>query len=130
MAGKAWRLRITIDGRTYDATVEDLDEGADAPAGAVPAPERPAVPPAARPDEGPPSPAPARAGEVRAPLPGVVTELRCRAGHEVRAGQVLLVLEAMKMDNEIAAPRAGTLRELRVARGDQVEAGQVLAVVG
>jgi biotin carboxyl carrier protein len=122
-----WRLRITIDGHTYDALVEELEAAGPAPA-PVP-PPAPEPPPAAVPAAGAPAPAPA-AGEVRAPLPGVVTEVRCRVGQAVAAGQVLLILEAMKMDNEIGAPSAGTVRELRVARGDAVEPGQVLVVVG
>lgn len=130
------RLRITVNGRSYDVTVEELGaESAPAPpvaAGPVSTP-RPMVG-----SEPPPPPAPARAtppagsasgAEVLAPLPGVVTEVRVESGQAVAAGEVLLVLEAMKMDNDIPAPRAGTVREVRVQHGDQVAARQVLVVL-
>lgn len=121
MARLALRLRITINGHVYEAMVEELPaEGQPVAA----APQASVAPP-------PPVPAqPAAAGEVRAPLPGVVTEVKCEPGQRVRAGQALLVLEAMKMDNEITAPGDGTVRELLVARGQQVAMGQVLAVMG
>ena len=116
------RLRITFNGRSYDVTVEDLD----APA---PAPASPAVAAPVAAASVPPIPA-AGGGEVRSPMPGVVSAVSVRVGQAVAAGDVLLVLEAMKMDNEIPAPAAGTVREIRVARGDQVAAQQVLLVLG
>ena len=64
-----------------------------------------------------------------APLPGVVTEVRVAPGQAVAAGEVVVVLEAMKMDNDILAPRAGTVRDVRVDRGDQVASRQVLVVL-
>ena len=63
-------------------------------------------------------------------MPGVVSEVRARVGAQVAAGDVLLILEAMKMDNEIAAPNGGTVREVRVSRGEQVALQQVLVVLG
>ena len=124
------RLRITIQGRAYEATVEDL--GAESDHGApIPAPAQPLRAPHEPPEARALAPAPGRgAGEVLAPLPGVVTEVKCRAGQAVAAGQVLLLIEAMKMDNEITAGESGTVREVRVARGDQVAPGQVLVVLG
>jgi len=68
-------------------------------------------------------------GAVVAPMPGKVIKLAAERGASVEAGQVLIVLEAMKMEHELAAPAAGTLSELRVAEGDQVEAGAALAVI-
>ncbi len=118
-----------MNGRAYEVTVEELgpESPAAAPAGGPP----PAVSaPAPSPVSAPP---PAGAGsdaDVLAPLPGVVTEVRVAQGQTVAAGDVLLVLEAMKMDNDIPAPRAGTVREVRVDRGDQVAARQVLVVLG
>ena len=69
------------------------------------------------------------AGGVTAPLSGRVLRVAVAAGDAVEAGQLLLVLEAMKMENEINAPRAGTVRELRVAEGAQVAEGDTLAVL-
>lgn len=119
------RLRITINGHVYEATVEDLDEAPGAPAPPPPGAGRSAARRAAA-----PSAAAAAPGEVRAPLPGIVAEIKVQVGQQVEAGDVLLVLEAMKMDNEIHAPRAGRVSALKVARGEQVASGQVLAVVG
>ncbi|HJK97086.1 MAG TPA: biotin/lipoyl-containing protein, partial [Polyangiaceae bacterium LLY-WYZ-14_1] len=69
------------------------------------------------------------AGALTAPMPGQVVALRAAVGDPVTPGQVLLVLEAMKMEHAVTAPEAGTVEALPVAPGDQVEAGQVLAVV-
>ena len=68
-------------------------------------------------------------GALVAPMPGKVIKLAVSEGAEVEAGDVLVVLEAMKMEHELTAPAAGTLEELRVAEGDQVEAGAPLAVI-
>ena len=65
-------------------------------------------------------------GRVSAPLAGVVVELHVRVGDEVEAGQPLLVIEAMKMQNEVQAPRAGVITALHVARGDRAEKGELL----
>jgi biotin carboxyl carrier protein len=66
---------------------------------------------------------------VRSPMPGRVVKLLARAGERVAAGQAVVVVEAMKMENELRAPRAGTVREVRCAEGAAVEAGQDLVVV-
>jgi biotin carboxyl carrier protein len=67
--------------------------------------------------------------EVRASMPGKVVAVLVEVGAAVEAGSGLLVIEAMKMENEIASPRAGTVRELRVQAGQAVEAGELLAIV-
>ena len=67
--------------------------------------------------------------EVRAVMPGKVVAILVEVGAAVERGQGLLVIEAMKMENEIAAPRAGTIRELRVVPGQAVEPGEILAIV-
>ena len=117
------RLRSTLNGRAYEVTVEELgpESPAASPAVSAPAPSPVSAPP------------PVGVGSdtaVLAPLPGVVTEVRVAQGQTVAAGDVLLVLEAMKMDNDIPSPQAGTVREVRVDRGDQVAARQVLVVLG
>ena len=67
--------------------------------------------------------------EVRAVMPGKVVAILVEVGTTVERGQGLLVIEAMKMENEITAPRAGTLTELRVVPGQAVDAGEILALV-
>jgi len=135
---RTMRLRITINGRTYVAEVEVLEEGERGPEPAVPSTTRGAAapPPSAPATPAPTAPAgdPVGAGpvggtEVKAALPGVVTEVRVRPGQSVAAGDVLLVLEAMKMDNDVVAPVAGTVRAVLVGRGDQVAAQQTLALI-
>ncbi|MDA8324056.1 MAG: biotin/lipoyl-binding protein [Actinomycetota bacterium] len=71
----------------------------------------------------------AESGSLRAPMPGSVVKVVCSPGQPVAAGEVVLVLEAMKMEHQIAAPAAGVLTELRVSQGAQVNAGDVLAIV-
>ena len=83
----------------------------------------------ARPASPRPASAASVAGGVTAPLSGRVLRVAVAAGDAVEAGQLLLVLEAMKMENEINAPRAGTVRELPVAEGAQVAEGDTLAVL-
>jgi acetyl/propionyl-CoA carboxylase alpha subunit len=71
-----------------------------------------------------------RGAALEAPMPGSVLDVRVRAGDEVRAGDVLVVLESMKMELEVVAPEAGTVQRLAVAVGDRVSGGQVLVAIG
>lgn len=105
---------ITVNGVAYNVTVE---EGASS-APAAPQPEVKTAAPAA----------PAATGNVivEAPMPGNVIDIKVSAGAEVKMGDALLVLEAMKMENEIVAPSNGTIASVNVNKGDSVEAGQVL----
>ena len=68
-------------------------------------------------------------GRVKAPIPGLVTRIHVEAGQAVEVGQPLLVLEAMKMENEIKAPESGIVKDIPVAEGTRVTEGQVLAVI-
>ena len=72
------------------------------------------------------------AGEsaVNAPMPGKVIKLVASVGQAVKAGEVVLILEAMKMQNEIVAPVDGSVKAINVAAGQAVQAGEVLAVIG
>jgi propionyl-CoA carboxylase alpha chain len=69
------------------------------------------------------------AGALVAPMPGTVLAVHAAAGDTVAAGQLLMIVEAMKMEHRITAPRAGTVREVRAQRGDQVSSGDLLAVL-
>lgn len=129
--------KITINGKTYDVGVEEADGGAEvksvqvaapvaapkaAPAAAAPAPKA-AAPAAAAPKA-------AAAGDVTAPLAGTVLSIAVTEGQQVKAGQVLLVFEAMKMENEIVAPSAGTVKKIHVAKGAVLETGMAVITLG
>ena len=118
---------ITVNGQTYVVDVEEV--GAPAPAAAPAAPvAKPAAAPA--PKAAPAAPVAAGAGEsVKAPMPGTILDVKVAAGQKVNAGDTLVVLEAMKMENEIPAPKAGTVAQVVVSKGASVNAGDVLVVL-
>lgn len=125
------KYRVTLNGRTYEVEVEAgramlADEyEAYAPVPAV-APASPAPVPAAAPA----APAVAASGEViKAPMSGTVLKLPVQQGQKVKKGQVLVILEAMKMENEIVAPRDGTVSQVVAAKGSAVESGAPLVVL-
>lgn len=117
---------ITVNGNVYDVTVEE-STGAAAPAAApraaAPAPKAAAPKKAA-------APAGAEGSvKVAAPMPGKILNVKASAGQAVKKGEVLIILEAMKMENEIVAPSDGTVASINVAVGDSVEAGATLATL-
>lgn len=119
---------ITVNGNVYDVTVEETGAGSVSAPAAAPkaAPKAPAAAPKAA--------APAATGaagsvKVNAPMPGKILKTVAAAGQAVKRGEVLVVLEAMKMENEIVAPQDGTVASINVAVGDSVEAGAVLATL-
>lgn len=116
---------ITVNGVAYSVSVEETVAGAApvaAPAVAAPvAPKAPAAPAAA-----PKAPASAGAVTVKAPMPGNILDVKVKAGDSVKAGDILVILEAMKMENEIVAPQDGTVASINVNKGDTVNSGDVL----
>ncbi len=123
---------ITVNGNVYEVTVEEGFTGAaSAPKAAAPAPKAaPAAAPKAAPAAAPAAPAGAAgAVAVTAPMPGKILGVKASAGQAVKRGQVLLILEAMKMENEIVAPQDGTVATINVAVGDSVEPGATLATL-
>lgn len=128
------RLRVTVDGHSYDVTVEVPDEtnspaalaapiAAPAPPpAAAPTAPAPAAPAAAAPSSGPTGP-----GEVPSPLAGRVTAVVVTVGQEVKEGDHLVTLEAMKMNTFVFAPKDGKVAEIKTAVGSAVEEGQSLA---
>ena len=126
------KYRITLKGKTYEVEVERgeamiLDEyDAKAPVPAAPAP----IAPAAAPTAAPAPAAPTAAGTVvTAPLPGNVLAINVKPGESVKAGQTLLLIEAMKMENEVVAPCDGVVKQLAVSKGALVATGDTLLVI-
>lgn len=119
---------ITVNGVAYSVSVEETAAGAPpwrrpgrcSCAPAAPAPAAPAAPKA------PAAPAAAGAVSVKAPMPGNILDVKVAAGASVKAGDVLVILEAMKMENEILAPQDGTVASVNVNKGDTVNSGDVL----
>ena len=130
------RLRVTVDGNTYDVTVEMADEqpGQAAPVASAPPPLPSAPPPISPPSASPPPapgssapmPGPSVPGDVPSPLAGRVTAIVVSAGQNVKEGDHLLTLEAMKMNTFVFAPKSGRVAEIKSAVGDAVEEHQVL----
>jgi len=125
------QLKITVNGKTYDVMVEETGSVASAPVAAAPVAAAPA--PAAEAAEAPAAPAPAApvaapAGSetITSPMPGTILSVKVNAGAAVKAGDVLLVLEAMKMENEIKAPHDATVAAVLVKQGDSVDSGSDL----
>ena len=112
--------KVTVNGTAYEITLEAID-AADvkaAPA-AAPAPAAPAAPVAA---------APAAGESVTAPMPGNILDIKVASGAQVKKGDVIIILEAMKMENEIMAPCDGTVNVI-VTKGSAVETGAVLCTI-
>ena len=116
---------ITVNGNVYEVTVEEGFTGAaSAPAAA------PKAAPAPAPAAAPAAPAGAAgAVAITAPMPGKILGVKASAGQAVKKGQVVLILEAMKMENEIVAPQDGTIATINVNTGDSVEPGATLATM-
>lgn len=133
------KFKVTVNGKSYEVDVEELGTAAPAapvtpaPAPVVAASPAPTPVPAASAassatQAAPKGPIPDSAVVVKAPMPGKISAIKQENGSVTR-GSVILVLEAMKMQNDIPAPQDGTLTEVRVAVGDNVKTGDVLAVI-
>lgn len=122
------RFLIKINGKTYDAEVEVVGTSASAPV-AAPA----AAPRAAAPASAPvPAAAPAAGGpaNVTSPLPGTVLRLCKNTGDTVAAGEVVMIVESMKMENEVVAPVGGRIASIAVAAGSAINTGDLLFTLG
>ncbi len=134
------KYKVTLNNRVYEVEVEEaqamlVDEyelaapAAPAPAApvaaAAPAPAAPAAPAAAAPAGG----AIAAGTRVDSPLPGNVLDVKVAVGQAVKAGQVVVIIEAMKMENEVAAPCDGVVKQIIVSKGAVVETGAALLVI-
>lgn len=125
------KFQVKVNGKAYEVEVEEISGGT-AAKNTVPTapvsviqPAAPAVPKETKPV----APAPAGAEIVTAPMPGKIMSLKVEVGQQVKAGDLLLILEAMKMENEIFCGSEGTVKEIRVSEGTAVNPGDVLVVI-
>ena len=116
-------LRITVNGTAYDVQVEELGEGTAPVAAAAPAPvSAPKAAPAAPKAKA----APVGEGEpLKSPMPGTILSVNVKAGQKVKKGDILVILEAMKMENEIVAPKDATVTGINGSKGESVDSGTV-----
>lgn len=123
--------KITVNGKVYEVDVEEVG-GVQRSAPSPSAPSSAPAAPKANPAPAPASAAPIAAGEGRidAPMPGTVLDVLVSPGDQVEAGQVLVILEAMKMENEIMAPVAGKVIQVNATKGAAVNSGDPLLVIG
>lgn len=118
--------RITVNGTAYDVAVEELG-GSAAPVASIPA--APAAQAAPAPAAAPAASSAAGSITVTSPMPGKILAVKASVGQAVKKGEVVLILEAMKMENEVVAPEDGTIASIDVAVGSAVEAGDTLATL-
>lgn len=117
--------KITVNGTEYDVVVEETN-GVGTPSSA---PVKKAAPKAAQKAAAAPASGSQGSIKVNAPMPGKVLAIKKNVGDAVKKGDVVLIIEAMKMENEIVAPEDGTVASINAAEGAMVEAGSVLATL-
>lgn len=140
-------FKYTINGNLYKVHINSVvDDIAEVEVNGTPyhvkmeKPAKKQIVPLKRPAQAPTTPsgeavitrqaAPSVAGAVKTPLPGVILQIKCNVGDTVKRGQTLLILEAMKMENNINADRDGKIIEIKVHQGDSVLEGADLVVIG
>ena len=114
------RYEVTVNGEVYEVTLRELKEGETvAVTSQVAPPSQPTVP----------SPTTSEGTEIKAPMSGVIMAIKVSENQAVKAGEVLFILEAMKMENEIKAPKDGFVKQILVKESQQVETSHVLAII-
>lgn len=109
------KYRVNVNGTVFEVEIEEMTGAPAAPA-AAPAPAAPA--------------APAGGEKITAPMPGTILAVNVTSGSAVKKGDVLMILEAMKMENEIMAPCDGAVTSVAVTKGASVESGTLLCTIG
>lgn len=127
------KYNINVNGKMYQVEVEEV--GSTAVSNAAPAPQSaPVAAPAAKPAPASAAPAPSSSGPVAgamsAPMPGTILDVKVSVGQSVKAGDILLILEAMKMENEIVAPSDGKIIQIHTSKGSAVSTGDALITLG
>lgn len=114
------KYRVNVNGSLYEIEIEEMSAPAtmSAPVAAPAAAPAPAA-----------SPAPVGGTQVKAPMPGTILDVKVQNGQSVKKGDILVILEAMKMENEILAPRDGTVAQVAVTQGATVDTGAPLVVL-
>ncbi|TET39896.1 MAG: biotin/lipoyl-binding protein [Dehalococcoidia bacterium] len=128
------KFRITIEGESYEVEVEEIEEAkarAPAPVAKTPlaTPEAPLASPKTSPTPATKSPVRVAEEVVTSPMPGTVISIKVKVGDLVKAGDVLLLLESMKIQNEIPAPREGKIKEIFVSEGQYVRRREPLVAI-
>ena len=124
------KFNVKVNGNSYEVEVEEIKDGSQATRPAV---QRPAVQSAAPAPSAPKTgsaPVAAGSGSVTSPMPGTILDIMVKEGDAVKAGQVCVILEAMKMENELPAPCDGTVKSVHVTKGASVNTSDVLVVIG
>ena len=115
------KYRVNVNGTVFEVEIEEMTG----------APAAPAAAPVAAPAAAPAAPAAPAGGEkITAPMPGTILAVNVTSGSAVKKGDVLMILEAMKMENEIMAPCDGTVTSVAVTKGASVESGTLLCAIG
>ncbi len=123
------KYRVVVNGEEYEVEVEELTEkGETKPGPKKPAPSSGLSAPTA-PQKKKPASSSGGPGEIKAPMSGKVLKINAQPGEEISRGQVLMVLEAMKMENEITAKSDGKIKEIKVSEGASVNPGDVLVIL-
>lgn len=125
------KFKVNVNGSVYEVEVEEISgvpAAAPAPVQAASAPAAAAAPV----QTAPAAPAQAAAGQetVASPLPGNILDVKVSVGSKVKKGDILLIIEAMKMENEVRAGRDGTIVAVNVAKGATVNSGDTLLIIG
>ena len=121
------KYRVNVNGTVYEVALEVMDGPAPAPAAPAPAASAPAPAPA---PAAAPAAVPAGGEKITAPMPGTILSVNVQNGAAVKKGDILFILEAMKMENEIMSPCDGTVLSVNTSKGSAVESGTLLCVIG
>lgn len=121
---------VNVNGSSYEIEVEEISGASAAPSPVLAAPAPVVAPVVAAPKPAAPVAACKDQETISAPMPGTILGVRVNVGDAVKTGDVLVVLEAMKMENEIVSPKDGTIVGISVSKGSSVSTGDCLCVIG